>query len=252
MARESEQKSLHSDKVIVDYKVSNIAAAAAANSMGYCIPSMLGAKTPHPLGAHHNTKARGRGRKGKSKGSGNLSMPRVMDNKPYNIIQSLISGTLTSSVTNPTYSSFALVLASFDQYTNFTSTFDQYRIPLVEVTYVPTVNIITASTSYSGRFLSVVDYDDSNNLTSVQQAADYSNVKISEGFKVHKHTFVPHVALAAYSGSFTSYVNEPAPWIDATSTGVYHYGTKTAWEITGAVYTYQIQVKAWLQFRNVR
>jgi len=68
----------------------------------------------------------------------------------------------------------------------------------------------------------------------------------------HYRKFIPHVAVASYSGTFTSFTNEVAPWIDIASPSVQHYGLKTACTPTTAVVQYTARARLSVSFRNVR
>lgn len=174
-------------------------------------------------------------------------------NCTYSIIQTSISGqTLVSSTTVPTYGAIYFTLNSIDQSAQLTSVFDQYRIDMVEVCFKPRITMPTTASQNTGLFSTVVDVDDNNTLTSVNAAYDYENCVSGKGSEEQRRTLVPHCALAAYSGAFTSYANVASPWIDANSPAVVHYGVKTAWTVTDAVYTTDVLVRYKITFRNVR
>jgi len=175
------------------------------------------------------------------------------DNTVYKIVQGNASGTAASSSSANTYSQWYYSLGNLDQASSLAAVFDQYRITKIEIMFMPRVSAVAASTSLNtGVFSTVVDYDDASALTTLAQAQDYANVISSPGSVGHYRVFEPHVAVAAYSGSFSSYANETSPWIDCASTSVQHYGVKTAWSQTDAVYTYDVYAHLWLEFRNVR
>jgi hypothetical protein len=173
-------------------------------------------------------------------------------NSVWTVIQTLPLFTYTSSSSVPTFASYNVILSSFDNSTNFIAVFDQYRISLVEYTILPRFTTDTSSVTDPGRMVSVVDLDDSTNLTTFNQSLDYPGAQVTEGTKRHRHTFTPCIAVAAYSGTFTSYANESAPWIDCASSSVQHYGIKVAMSATSAAQVYDIVVRARLEFRNVR
>lgn len=58
------------------------------------------------------------------------------------------------------------------------------------------------------------------------------------------------MAVAVYSGAFTSFANAPSSWIDSGSPNVQHYGLKAAVTATAAVQTYNLQVRARVSFRQ--
>jgi hypothetical protein len=218
-----------------------------SSTLAYALPALITA-----------AKAAKGGGKGKSKGDTgeNRKFPspaRIsMLNKPYTFVQTLPIQSFNSSNALPTFTTTFVTLSVLDQVSSFTSIFDQYRIALLEVRYLPRLNVNDVQGTTLGTFVSVVDLDDANTLTTVPQALDYSGAQVSEGFKEHKHTFVPHCAVAAYSGAFTSFINVAAPWVDCGSTAVQHYGTKTAWSTTTAAYSYDLVVRVMVEFRNVR
>lgn len=178
---------------------------------------------------------------------------RAADNQIYEVVQSAeFLAQLSSSASVPTYGSIYTTLQNFDQYTDFAPVFDQYRIVEVEVSFFPRIQTVDGQIVNAGLFHSVVDYDDSASLTSVASALDYTNCLVTPGNKMHRRTFVPHVALAAYAGAFTSYANVDRQWIDCSSSTVQHYGIKTAWTTTSIVLTMDVVVRARIQFRNVR
>jgi hypothetical protein len=89
------------------------------------------------------------------------------------------------------------------------------------------IGLVTNSTTTLVPLYCVIDYDDSTNLTSVAAAEAYSTCLVLSPGESCDRTFKPRIALAAYSGAFTSYANAPSMWIDAGSTGVQHFGVKT-------------------------
>jgi len=72
----------------------------------------------------------------------------------------------------------------------------------------------------------VIDYDNGTALTSTAAAREYDNCMILTPAESGERIFIPRMALAAYSGAFTSYANVEPQWIDTASTGVIHYGLK--------------------------
>jgi len=175
-----------------------------------------------------------------------------LSNHRYGVIQTTATPvTITSSAVATTYGNVNFILNLLDQYSSFTSVFDQYRIRMAEVAFRPRTIPLLAATN-TGLFATVLDFDDGNNLTTFAQAEDYENAMIGKGDEPQRRTLIPHAALAAYSGAFTSFANVQDMWIDAASSGVVHYGIKTAWTQTDVAYTTDITVRYWVEFRNVR
>jgi len=180
--------------------------------------------------------------------------PRPMSNESiYKFTQMVATATNSSNTTVAVFFTQYFTASMVDQISSLTAVFDQYRIDEIEVWFIPRIGASNeGATVDQGLFASVVDYDDATALSTFAQALDYSNVMVTNGRDGHYRRFKPHCAIAAYSGAFTSFVNEPSPWIDAASTGVQHYGVKTAWTATDVLYSQSIQARFHMSWRNVR
>jgi len=177
----------------------------------------------------------------------------VANENTYKLSQFVNVGTITSNVATAVFAAFAFVASAIDQISSLTAVFDQYRIDELEVWFWPKIAPGTGTITDPGLFATAVDYDDATALSTYNQALDYQNVLVSDGRQGHYHRFKPHAAIAAYSGAFTSFANQASPWIDAASTGVQHYGVKGAWTSTDTTgYTYAVQARFHMSFRNVR
>ncbi len=151
----------------------------------------------------------------------------------------------STSTTVPTFLGYYAALSQFSA-SNYTALFDQYRIEQLELWLEPeNTNAICAELA------TCVDYDDANAPGSIANVADRQDALVGMGAAGRYHKWVPHVAVAAYSGTFTSFINEPAPWVDSASTGVQHYGFKIAALATpSSVVNYLITVRAVVRFRG--
>jgi hypothetical protein len=161
----------------------------------------------------------------------------------------LLSGSFTTSTSGPTFMAYYFTVNTLDQISALQSLFDQYRIVLVEFWLCPEVLAPTATNNVA----TVIDYDDATALGTYAQALDYVNCQSAPGTAAHYRSFVPHAALAAYSGTFVSYANVASPWIDAASPTVQHYGVKVAatLEPTTAI-SYDVTYRLTTEWRNVR
>lgn len=134
----------------------------------------------------------------------------------------MLAATATSSVNTTYYFSMTLSNATVGNY-------DQYRLMALRFSILPqnnAVGLVTNSTTSLVPLYCVIDYDDASGLTSAAQAQGYNNcITLAPGESLVR-TFKPHMALAAYSGSFGSFANVEPMWIDAANTGVQHYGIK--------------------------
>jgi hypothetical protein len=128
----------------------------------------------------------------------------------------------------------SFTISELDQASSFAALFDQYRIETIEVTFSPMYRanpLNTASAVLIPLIYVAVDYDDANTPSSLAVLREYENCTVHDDSQEFTIVFHPHVAIAAYSGAFTSFSNQVSPWIDLASTGVLHYGIK--WGITG-------------------
>jgi len=142
---------------------------------------------------------------------------------------------------------------SVSQFSSWAAVFDQYLIREVEVWITTAFSPAATAVNYGNENLYlVVDYDDANALTTVAGALAYENVIAAPVTNGHYRKWRPHIAVAAYSGTFTSFKNEVSDWIDVASPNVQHYGLKVVADVTS---TNALQVKmftrVWIQFRNV-
>jgi len=178
----------------------------------------------------------------------NRLLPRL-DDKPYPVVQEIYTAAaIASSTSVESFAGFQFNVNALPQITTLTSLFDQYRITKVEFWLIP--NGVAAAVT--GLIASVIDYDDATSLTTFNQALEYQNVLSTQPDTGHYRAFVPHVALAAYSGTFTSFANEPSPWIDAASPSVQHYGIKTAFTVTSSIASYSTIYRLHTEWRNLR
>jgi len=175
------------------------------------------------------------------------------DNKIFNVIQMSAPVTLfTTSTTLATFGVYSFTATnSVSQFSSWSNVFDQYLIREIEVWITPAV--LTSSTIDYGNenLYSVIDYDDGNALTTIAQVLSYENIMATSLTNGHYRKFRPHIAVAAYSGAFTSFKNEVSDWIDVASSNVQHYGLKIAADVTTSAHAIRMFTRVWIQFRNV-
>lgn len=219
--------------------------ASAVKLLPYALPGMV------------SLTSKSQNQKGKRNRKGHLSVPKMispeqamMSNNTFNIIQTTRLSRITASTTIEVDGAYNFTFSQINQYTELTAVFDQYRFKLIEIEFHPTIQALAVA-SQSGLFFTAVDTDDSGSTTAAS-IRDYPGCISSEVFKPHKHTWEPHVAIAAYAGAFTSFANETSPWIDVASPSVQHYGLKYAFEVMPIAFTYDPIVRIHVQLRNVR
>jgi len=178
---------------------------------------------------------------------------RPRDNSIYVIEQSYSINIITSSTTLAQFAAFSLTVAQLDDATALSNVFDQYRVDFVELWVWPkNMGGTTTAVTDVGILYSAVDYDDANAASTLGQMEDFNSLNFTPGDQGHYISFKPHIAVAAYSGAFTSFTNASDQWIDWNSTGVQHYGLKFATTVATTAVTYTAQIRLTVSNRNVR
>jgi hypothetical protein len=183
----------------------------------------------------------------------------VSDNQVYTVMQTLPSLLIqqSSSFNN---ASFSVAFSNIQQSSQLAAVFDQYRIEEIQLVFRPmflAVNVSGSTTFYIPQLYVVVDYDDASTsgyTAATYQAYNNCNVSMYETVSV---TFVPHIAVSAYSGSsFTQYQNLGPQWLDTTSPNTQHYGVKAGIDAGGSGQTsfqsWAITTRVRCSFKNVR
>jgi hypothetical protein len=172
--------------------------------------------------------------------------------RTYPFVRKVQAGTITGSVTIEVDGAFAFSLGSLPDYTEFTALFDSYRIRMVKLQFNPLFIDTSATVTYPP-IITAIDYDDNSTLAySVLQ--EYDTSLISNSGMFFERVLIPRIALAAYSGVFTSFAQpDPLTWVDCASPNVTYYGLKYALPITGAANTvWQVEATYFLEFKNSR
>jgi hypothetical protein len=203
-----------------------------------------------------------RGQQGRSKLKNNIlsksyyslgPRPRLFKSIPPNIITVNMSQTIpdfhNTSTTLPSTIGTFFYLTGFAGSAAYLSLFDQYRIDLIECWLEPKQSLSTVEQN-PGTLASAVDLDDAGTPSFFDDVARKQDAVLTTGQNAHYHRWKPHMAVAVYSGAFTSFANAPGGWIDSGSPAVQHYGLKAASTVTSAVYNYNLQVRARVSFKQ--
>jgi len=171
-------------------------------------------------------------------------------NRVHSIQRTFHFGTITGSTTIDQTGAVLVTLGAFPTATDITNLFDQYRIVQVKVEFIP-----TARNEDSAALTTVIDYDDSATLTSLNQALQYdTRMSTTSGTQVTR-VFAARPALAAYTGSFNGFTSSsPFTWIDSASTNISYYGCKYYLPAIAGAPTlplYDIYVTGTIQGRSV-
>lgn len=178
----------------------------------------------------------------------------------YRVVRTIDGNNITQSNGGDVNGAVYFALSSLDNYTDFTSLFDQYRIVCVEIFVRPLQNnsqYFSTSTDILPRFASVIDYDDASALSTLADYRQFQTYHESNWNQYQKRIIRPRVALAAYTGTFVGFANAKSTWIDLATPSVQHYGWKyfvssgTAGTQTH-LQTWMVEYKYMLEFRQVR
>lgn len=165
--------------------------------------------------------------------------PRVSE---YTVIRSIAFGTIAAQATASSAPTYNFTLSSSNA---SAGTFDQYRIPAVRFSIKPNQNaiqLLTNSTTTVTSIVCVIDYDDSSALGSYAAGCAYANAVIVPPGKSLSRTFRPHIAVAAYQGTFGGYANMSDVWLDSAYNTIQHYGVKL---FIPGVTAAQTQLQTW-------
>lgn len=226
-----------------------------------------GALAVAPLGSAAAGRAPGRSRRRRSsslaprgsselhRGFGNDSVPPWLATKgtrAYQIstVETLPSfALLTTSTTVPTFAALYFQLSSLPKVAQFSSVFDQYRIDLIEISIEPQISEIITTANDVGEYVTAVDIDDANTPSAYLDVCNYANLVQTRGTQGHYHRFKPSVAVAVYSGAFTSFAATTSMWLDCGSPNIQHYGLKAASTAGGVSQVYTANVKMHVSWR---
>jgi hypothetical protein len=159
--------------------------------------------------------------------------------------QTVITSSGTAGVS--TVAALNFTLSQFGAAAALAAVFDQYRFEQIE-TWVE-CNIPNNVASAVPNLCTAVDLDDSNLPGTFTQVSDKQGALTGNAPAGHYHKWRPHMAVATFSGAFTSYANVPATWIDSASNNVQHYGLKLAALSGGGAYPFNVTVRAVISFR---
>jgi hypothetical protein len=180
------------------------------------------------------------------------SIPPVPINRSYRIVQNVDYGTwITTSLTLNTFASQVFTLNDLAQVATLSALFDQYKIEAITCWVKPELSVATAQIPVD--YATCIDLDDATVPAAYTTVEEFQTCVSSPLTLGHCHKFRPHIAVAAYSGAFTSFKNDPSTWIDVASPGVQHFGLKGACLTTGmSVTSIHLSARFQIAFRNVR
>jgi hypothetical protein len=167
------------------------------------------------------------------------------------------SGSLTQTTLTPLLGALSFKLNLLDNYTEFTALFDMYKIDYIEVKFIPQFNMqtITTNSTITPNLYTVLDYDDATAPASISELRQFSTFREDRFDYVVTRAIQPRMAVAAYSGAFTSYANTRS-WVDCNSPGIEWYGVKYGASAGASgqtnLQTWSYVVSYYISFKHVR
>lgn len=117
-----------------------------------------------------------------------------------------------------------------DNYTEYTSLWNQYRINYVDLTFMfnRPMAMLGDPQWLSLQMPTLVHAADTNDvgIPNYAELVQIPNVRFDRLDKVVRRRIYPRAAIAAYSGAFTSYADAGKLWVDTASPAVRYYGLK--------------------------
>lgn len=171
-----------------------------------------------------------------------------------------LSGWTVSSTTADIFGTYFGSLNQISGVSDFTGLYDQFKILGLKWSLIPRGNSSDISPSgtsaqQSVGVFSVIDYNDSTALTSLNQAVQYANLKMTRSHQVHSRYFKPRITPTIENGvGGTASALTTRGWLDvSTGANVPHYGIKyVLQQAPNVAQTFDLKVDYYLAFKNVK
>lgn len=194
------------------------------------------------------------------------NLPRMfrqprMSNQIYAFSRRIASADITQVAGADFFQAYRFQLNDMSNTGDFTGLFDQYRFCAVKMEFRPRFNIANPGSVAANklpRLFSVIDYDDANVPTLMNDLREYQSCKETNFGEDHVRLIKVRMAQAALNAAagLTSLTNERAKWIDLAYLTVTHYGIKVG--IEGGVggqtnlQSWSVDLIYYVEFRQVR
>jgi len=155
--------------------------------------------------------------------------------KVHTISRSVGRGTVTVTPTLPVFGALSFALSDLPNPADFTALFDQYRFQQVRVKFIP-ASAQGNQTFHLPPLLTVIDYDDANVPTSLDQLRQYSTLNLSPtGTVTHIRTIMPRLAVNVFGAGVFGNFSQARLWCDSASPGISWYGLKYGLDFDGTL-----------------
>lgn len=143
-----------------------------------------------------------------------------------------ISGVSNTMGTAFTQFNIQFRLSDLPNSAEITALYDQFMITKIILKFIPYRNIAELTNAAAsgglggGRLITVIDNDDSTNITA-DSAREYSTAKITNYGRTHIRVLTPAILRQMYESSIsTAYTPAFKQWISTTDPTAIHYGVK--------------------------
>lgn len=164
------------------------------------------------------------------------SPPKSLRTKIVWMVQNVIKlNNLSISNSVPTEANLSFLLTDTDNYSAWTSLFDQYCIYSISVSITILASTTNTTTSL-GRLTTAIDYDNTNNLSTETKVQEYSSALTVEVFpNMSVQRFIkPCNKSALFAGTSSTQAGVGRVWIDANAQAISHYGLRSFWNLNGS------------------
>lgn len=134
---------------------------------------------------------------------------------------------------------------------DFATLYDMYKIKAVKLSLIPRHTETALGSSLQANMWSTIDYDDVNVPTSLDDMLQVPNIRRTRMNQVHSRYFRPTVKYDIAAG--TQSAPKRNTWLDMSNVNTPHYGVKFWFDARGtAAVVYDVQIKLYMAFKNVR
>lgn len=163
-----------------------------------------------------------------------------------------VQGWLVAPAGTDTFGAIQFTLNQLPNYTEFAQLYDQYKIKGVKVKLVPKYNSVDISSPGSTQLLTVLDYDDANAPTAVNDLLQYQNMKMTTSNRIHSRYLVPRCNTEVSNATLGAASAPKVQWIDCGYPTVLHHGIKYGVIAPAQDTKFDLYVTYYLAFKNVR
>lgn len=192
----------------------------------------------------------------KSSTFGNEGVPRIarhlnpLRNYLYN---QFLPAFGINSATIGAVNNWSFTVGQLDGIASYTGLYDEYCVRKIEMWFMPKVTENSIINNVMPLLATAYDPDGSA-VTGITDVEQYESAVVTNATVGHYLCYTPSIAVATFGGAFTKYSYEMNQWCDIANTDISQYGACSA--LTGVNsagdFSYNVEVRMWVEFRGVR